>query len=126
MLIPTFLSDLAVAPYRFHLTGSRFFGGAKINSDWDFFAAESDDIKDFLVSREFQRIERDEIYCDRGMAQVYHHPRLNVHIQLVNDVKSRLTAQRILTVNYSNGTWVNMSKFEQRGAWDRVLGYLSN
>ena len=41
------------APFDFYLTGSRFFGGATINSDYDFFVKESPALRLFLAKNGF-------------------------------------------------------------------------
>lgn len=41
------------APFAFHLTGSRFMGGARPDSDWDFIAEDSEDLRKTLDSLGF-------------------------------------------------------------------------
>lgn len=48
----------------FFLTGSRFFGGATKNSDWDFIASHSDSTEEFLWKLGFKLNEDVQDYLD--------------------------------------------------------------
>lgn len=54
------------SPKTFAATGSRFFGGATENSDWDFFVEYDVNLYAFLLSQEFVDISRTQIDIVQG------------------------------------------------------------
>ena len=87
----------------FHLTGSRFFGGANGNSDWDFFTEDTKAVVSFLKSHGFEIVPTsysEDIQISRVM-------RLDADyqfdIQLVSDVDLKLRAQTYLKSCFPSG-----------------------
>jgi len=84
-ILPRWTLELTNSPYTFHLTGSRYFGGATHLSDYDFFAQDSQEIKTFLARQGF--------YIETGSHYVGNNPlncacvykRGEIHIQLVQN-----------------------------------------
>ena len=59
------------SPKTFAATGSRFFGGATENSDWDFFVENDECLYDFLISQGFVSISDKEIDIVQGNTNQY-------------------------------------------------------
>lgn len=49
------LNSMEKSSFEFHLTGSRLFGGATENSDWDFFAMNQPGLDNWLETNGFER-----------------------------------------------------------------------
>lgn len=88
------LSFLEESNFQFHLTGSRAFGSATKDSDWDFFAQYSDDCVEFLTNHMFET-ELWRNYKTPVMVLV----RGDIHIQLVSSFSEKLKAQNYLLGN---------------------------
>ena len=59
------------SPKTFAATGSRFFGGATENSDWDFFVEHDVNLYDFLISQGFTDISIIQIDIVQGNTNMY-------------------------------------------------------
>ena len=59
------------SPKIFALTGSRYFGGANEDSDWDFFVEHDNNFYDFLLSQGFLDISRREVDIVQGNTNLY-------------------------------------------------------
>jgi hypothetical protein len=85
------------------LTGSHFFGNVNSESDVDFFISENGDnptsVDNRLLDAGFTA-ELRSFYkgqkVDTNIAQVYYHPQLNIHVQLVRDLALKVAAQNFL------------------------------
>lgn len=69
---PTVLDYLAHSQHKFYLTGSRFFGGAKADSDYDFFTQDCVEVRAELGRLGFRP---EQGYEDLVTALVLKHPR---------------------------------------------------
>jgi len=90
---PIVLSMMSNEKYKFHLTGSRFFGTARENSDWDFFTAHSISVRQYLLEMGFVTLtESCSSYNDQETRSVmrFVDNRLQIDVQLVNDVKKKV------------------------------------
>ena len=95
------LECLIDAEFKFFLTGSRFFNPTKEGErDWDFYAENSVQIKQYLDSLGFELTEDDPAYIgDPNAIQLYRiFPNRIDHIdvQLVDDIDAKHTVQREL------------------------------
>ena len=79
----------------FRLTGSRSYGTARDDSDWDFFAADSPALRESLEAQGFNLLHR-QIAPGANVQAVYHSVRLNCHVQLVADLAEREMMDRAL------------------------------
>ncbi len=86
----TALQFLEACPYKFYLTGSRFFGTQRADSDYDFFVQQSGDVLAALEQNGF-KLDNESYERDPIMTRVY--KRENVHVQVVINAKMKLCVQ---------------------------------
>lgn len=95
---------LEYAPFQFYLTGSRYAGVARPNSDWDFIVQDSENVRRWLEKEGFwsmsdprydqthvhtSSLTRD-IYVQEWFADgEYFDARLTIHIQVCGDAQLR-------------------------------------
>ena len=124
-VFPAIVETLNGSSFNFHLTGSRFFGGVKVESDWDFFVEESEEVIQFLNSIGFEK-DFEASYDDPSVIAVYygycmHQDRsVKVDVQLVGNAELKLEVQRILQQCWPCG----MSHFDKqsvRAIWKAAL-----
>lgn len=106
MLIPfghrELFETLHDAPFRFHLTGSRYFPTRfREWADWDFFVEDSSEVREFLLNEgfTFRHWEEDPgSYSDTQIAGLaeYQGAFIDVDVQLVLDVRLKELAQYLL------------------------------
>jgi hypothetical protein len=111
-LLPPELMELATAPFEAILTGSRFFGGATIASDYDFFTAHTGATKVWLLKNGWKLII-DESYCDQNTDAVYR--RGCVDVALVKNLPKRSMVQNFLKVHFPY--LMQMPKNERKQVW---------
>lgn len=87
------LDFISSSPFVFYLTGSRYFGTERPDSDYDFFTQENEQLEKVLEDNGF-RLDSESYQGDPIMTKVY--ARENVHIQLVIDVKMKAWVQLLL------------------------------
>ena len=81
----------------FYLTGSRLFGEANESSDYDFFAANSTTVVQFLLSNGFYHQEWAEYSNeDEFIVAVYRHTEYPIDVQLVDNIELKRVAQTFL------------------------------
>lgn len=86
---------LAQTELSFYPCGSRFFGGFRSDSDYDFFAPDAAEYRDFLQARGF-RSGNLEDYFDVNTRSTWH--REDVTVILVQSCAARLDVQTALRV----------------------------
>jgi len=80
-----------------YLTGSRFFGNQRQDSDYDFFAQYSKELENYLQNIGFTKIKKFSNYGgDPMMLSVWEGPSGLVHVQLVKDCAIKRRVQQIL------------------------------
>jgi hypothetical protein len=94
------IEKLNSSEIRFFLTGSRFFGNFRSDSDWDFYTKNTTKAKRELSHLGFGVI-KSNYYSkpygdDPNVALVYEHTYTKVQVQLVNDVETKHQAQHFL------------------------------
>lgn len=107
---------------RFYLTGSRFFGWAKPNSDWDFFTQHSYDANRLLMDNGFRNLTADLesadgiVYPeDPNIVSVWERGR--VQVQLVENAELKAKAQELLNQNPIRFAFRGLKGGEARPWW---------
>lgn len=112
------LKAMEQSEFNFHLTGSRFFGGARMDSDWDFFVQDSPEVRSWIEGHEFNKeFEGKNYYGDPNIAVVYRY-RNSIHVQVVPDAFAKSFVQRALV---KAEVLKSASKMEAKRIW--TLGY---
>jgi hypothetical protein len=99
------------------LTGSRYFGVARPNSDWDFMLPADDEYRlplDFVRKKEPKYTEHDPL-----IAGVYESYQSNIHVQIVLDMPLKIRAQEIARLHV--GALNCVPKEEQAYLWKAVV-----
>jgi hypothetical protein len=79
--------------YRFHLTGSRYFGTHTKDSDYDFFIENDDGLETWLKDHGFNLISKP--YVNANTIVVYRHP-MGIDVQIVLDADRHFKVQKAL------------------------------
>lgn len=98
------LCALVTSNHQFHLTGSRFFGNARENSDWDFFTYNTPEVQGMLQALDFQYVS--ESYADDPeVVTVLRYEQGDVwfDVQLLDDIERKCQAQAYLKEKFPNG-----------------------
>ena len=132
------LSRLHNSNFEFYLTGSRHFGGARQDSDWDFIAAHNKEIKDFLLSLGFERNEHVQLYldpmttevvtlylCSCSLAQeasesglVYHRDDcMKIDVQLCHDMENKIKIRNLLKETFKRVSFPG-NKYQRNAIWE--------
>lgn len=116
------LHEMKHCNLNFFLTGSRYFGHARPDSDWDFFVQDTSAAHDWLIQNQFRSLNPDTeadlrlIYPDDNhIVSVYEKGK--VQIQLVNDTALKQHAQAILSRGKVFGYFRNSGPGEARSWW---------
>jgi len=89
------LTALGKSHYTFYLTGSRYFGFARDNSDYDFYVQDSRPVREFLENEGFTTLlPQSHNYKDHNCAVVFR--KENVDIQLVYNISYKHAAQKAI------------------------------
>ncbi len=88
--VMTALEFISSSTVLFYLTGSRFFGTQREDSDYDFFT-KANPVTEKLLDENGFHLDSESYECDRVMTKVY--KRDNVHVQLVNNVRAKQWVQ---------------------------------
>lgn len=107
----------ALHQYKFNLTGSRELGGARLNSDWDFFCQHTNYNIHLIEELGFEEIEYK--YKNYDVVCVYRHKKLPIDIQVVMNVNIKLEIQQYIKVHYDFGT---MPKDKRIEIWQSLTG----
>jgi hypothetical protein len=114
--VMTTLDFIALVPgMTFYLTGSRFFGTETAESDYDYFAEDSEDNRKLLSHNDFI-VECETYVGDPIIAIVY--KRDNVHVQLVKDVRAKRWIQDKLLPVFMN---LKPDKVQARLLWRAAI-----
>lgn len=106
------LKELAQSDRTFWLTGSRFFGTHRSNSDYDFFTQDSVDIERYLSEELGFRQEWGESYSDPIAKSCW--VKDNIHVQVVKDADLKLEVQTWLK---KHPQLLSFSKELNRAVW---------
>ncbi len=109
------LVKMELAPYQFHLTGSRFFGRATPGSDWDFFVEFNPDLEGWLICNGFYQ-ESSTDYASADISEVWKHVSFPIHVQVISDARLKADVQNHLQ-NYSH-TLYGVPKEYRKAIWN--------
>jgi hypothetical protein len=119
------VSMMSNEKHKFHLTGSRFFGTAKENSDWDFFTEHSISVRSYLFDMGFATLtESCRSYNDQETRSVmrFIDSRIQIDVQLVNDVKKKVRVNNAIKHRPDFLRLMNsLSKNDRTAFWDMLL-----
>ena len=134
------LLDLENSKFEFNLTGSRFFGGASQDSDWDFIACYSQEIEDFLSGLGYKLNEAVQDYLDPMTTKVFskhfcyceeqardyghrhfehHEDCQKIDIQLCHDHGTKIRVRDFLKESFS-GHCLPGDKYQRSRLWSMV------
>ena len=90
------LDSLNFSQFTFYLTGSRWLECHRTNSDYDFFATNSQEIQSFLKLLDFEELDFDKTSygLDPGVLKVFR--KENVDVQLVESAELRSQMQETM------------------------------
>lgn len=125
------LAQLAQSPFEFYLTGSRYFGYDTPESDWDFFVdwAASDGasgLENWLKHAGFYKESNRDYSGATGITQIWKHGIAPVHIQIVEDARTKSDVQSVL--NSDSRLVSQMGKLSKEGRkalWNAALAAFS-
>ena len=109
------LRALEDSPFEFYLTGSRFFGNFRQDSDYDFFVDEN--IVPWLIENGFERLPTHN-YLDLLTVSVFQ--KGNVHIQVVKDVVLKSRVQQLIKETIP-GIYFTFNKTNHSLLWNLVI-----
>ena len=119
----------AMKDHTFYLTGSRYFGNATEDSDWDFFVQfplDKDslgnhtlamELRKYLESNGFKPVFDTYYGKDRQTLLVMRNDEAKVDIQFVEDVKIKLGAQYLLK-HVTHDVYHQSSKHARKSLWN--------
>ena len=114
------LKALEQGPYEFFLTGSRYFGGCRANSDYDFFVQDNEAIEPYLRSLGFVEDDDAQYEDDPSFVKVMTLATAEGVIQ-VQLTKSKLFARKQLMQNLLQdrykGQGLPGEKIHQKELW---------
>lgn len=116
----TMVEILMLLDFKFHLTGSRFFGNATDESDWDFFAEYDMGLLKKLFDLGFYDRTISSYGGDTQL--VYLMEWENIQIQLVRDIRTKIAAQALLALTCREPTaddWDKMYEIACTQIFDR-------
>lgn len=110
--------------YKFHLTGSRYFGNHHSQSDWDYIVQNSAGVHDFLVDLGFTFTKDREHYNDVNTVSVYSlqygvNTWEKIDVQLSRDINEKIAAQNCIVRFFPTGLTAD-KKMNSR-IWEMVL-----
>ena len=125
----TVLAKMGSSKTHCFLTGSRYFGWERPDSDWDFFTANSKLTETYLFALGFKE-DTKEGYSDSLTRKVFMGH--SIHVQLVTSVAQKQELNTFFSRNkrllaspqYNHNwdiIWTPLSKQEQRIAWQTAV-----
>lgn len=110
------LKELAQSDRTFWLTGSRFFGTHRSNSDYDFFTQDDVDIERYLCEELGFHREWGESYSDPIAKSCW--KKDNIHVQVVKDADLKLEVQMWLK---KHPRLLSCDKTMNKGVWTTAI-----
>lgn len=110
------LEVLQNAKYKFILTGSRYIGGHRNDSDWDFIAENSQGVRAFLRKNGFEDLKGKALDFDMDghTATIYQKGRIQV--QLSSTVEAKVFARDLIKERFKK-QHLSMPKDARRTFW---------
>ena len=116
---------LSISRFRFHLTGSRYFGYAKPDSDWDFFTQDKEGLTDYLKSKNFVRKSMKPEWMGSNTLSIWEHTKAEVEIEVERDWDLKQRAQEYIKANPAFlESLKNLPKLERGEVWENVYAIL--
>jgi hypothetical protein len=119
-LPPAVSSILSTSPFQFYLTGSRFFGSHRQESDYDFFTDLKPGLTDWLVLHGFIKDSSPD-YNSVDIIQTWKHCVMTVDIQIVVDAALKSKIQDLMRADPLRSMMGKVSKEELRALWQFAL-----
>lgn len=92
------ITDFNNSEFLFYLTGSRYFGTAQPESDYDFFVQYDTKVCEFLAHRGFSsKYNSPTHYRDSELVAVVHNNGLNIDVQMVKDAVLKNSIQEMIS-----------------------------
>lgn len=113
------LATLANAKYTFYPTGSRYFGGATNESDWDFYAEDTNEVRAFLIDVGFVELPFNlmlDEYNDPNICAVFRHSQ-HVDVQLTRYLDERRRAHAIMKTPDAHCIYLILNKQQRHDLW---------
>lgn len=114
--------------FTFILTGSRKFGGARTDSDYDFYTEDSANTRDYLLSVGFTEliasVDLAKAYPDDPNVCAVYRWQSGIHqidVQLVRDVKRKAIVEEII---YMTHVTYSLDKMQIRRVWKALYSAL--
>ena len=120
-LIVSVFAEMQTSQFVFHLTGSQFFGNARVDSDYDFLVQDSLQVREFLQSSGFKKLHNSG-YDDSSIVAVFHYHGVNkpsVDVQCVKNVEVKLKAQDLVRECY--GSDLPKDRLERYRMWNLAI-----
>lgn len=124
---PEYGEILKLLPFKFYLTGSRYFGTETEESDWDVFAQDDGYLRYVLEQNGFEKEKLPKYTGDSLCDAVY--KKENIYVQLVNNVTKKRDIQFALIIpmyslkpdkNTARILWkLAVEAYERGQAWEK-------
>lgn len=118
---------LNISRYRFYLTGSRFFGYAKPDSDWDFFTQDKEGLRDYLLSKGFTRLSMNPEWLSSNTLAIWNNKIAQVQVSIERDWQLKNDAQEFIL--HSEDDYLrklrSYPKQENKQVWEEVFRIVS-
>lgn len=113
------IKSMECSKFEFHLTGSRYFGTERSDSDWDFFVESQPGLIDWLVTHGFCKDSVSyNLSASQNITEVWKHESEKVHIQICRDLWTRYSVQDALR-DFGYGDLISRTTKDQRRLlWD--------
>lgn len=113
--------------FTFYLTGSRYFGNAQPQSDWDFFCQYSSEVTDWLRENGFQEHYTDPGYKDSELVCLMRNNAVKMDIQLVKDAELKWKVQQLLMTRADfRRMLLTMGKQYHSALWDMMYCFVKD
>ena len=111
------ISTMCTSCHWFYITGSRYFGNVRDESDWDFFVQDSEEVQQYLVAIGFQCQATSYYIGDKGISSVWAHPNLPIHVQVVKNAEEKNRKQQAI-YNLIGRNFTRLPKHIQTFIWN--------
>lgn len=111
------LTELASSPFEFYPTGSRHLGGARQDSDWDFFVEDSNEVRSYLEEIGFTQIFHNRYADDPQIVSLFRFSWSTtsyIDVQVVQDSSKKWLIQQVLD---ETGALRNVTRSQARIVW---------
>lgn len=122
-LFQQILMELEKSKFQFYLTGSRYFGNAIPESDYDYFTDSGEEVRKFLLSMGFFVKEGAENYVDNITVEVmfWTDNENCIDVQLVSDAQRKYTAQVLLSSSPTLNGLISKRSVHKIVVWELAM-----